>query len=154
MDEDTAPTVESLLLELERLAPSDYFTTMFPDRPYNGQPHTDTGERGRTEVTGLTFRDLRDCYIRAQFLSSGLPPGEWPNSVHELPDRDPLAVFQNMACEIERKMGIFPNCSPHFYHCEVCGIRFGCDARKAYECPHDHGEERRTHLRTHPEAGQ
>jgi hypothetical protein len=34
------------------------------DRPYNGQPHTDTGVRGMTEIRGVTFRDMRDCFIR------------------------------------------------------------------------------------------
>lgn len=28
------------------------------DRRYNRQPHTDTGERGKTEIKGITFRDL------------------------------------------------------------------------------------------------
>ena len=39
-------------------------------RPYDGQPHTDTGKRGATEIRGITFRDLRDCYIRAVLLSA------------------------------------------------------------------------------------
>ena len=30
------------------------------DRPYNGQPHTDCGERGKTLVEGLTMRDISD----------------------------------------------------------------------------------------------
>ena len=33
-------------------------------RPYNGQPHTCMGARGATEIRGLTFRDLRDCFAR------------------------------------------------------------------------------------------
>lgn len=28
------------------------------DRPYNGQTHTDYGERGKTFVDGLTMRDV------------------------------------------------------------------------------------------------
>ncbi|MFW6272882.1 MAG: hypothetical protein ACOC2U_03785, partial [bacterium] len=35
------------------------------ERPYNGQPHTDQGERGRTEVKGLTMRDIQDCFVKA-----------------------------------------------------------------------------------------
>lgn len=94
------------------------------DRPYNGQPHTDTGARGATEVKGVTFRDLRDCYIRAWFLSSGhinlakyneAKKGE--NAVlceqdlygWDLNEVDPYAVLQNFCCEVERLMGIFPN---------------------------------------------
>lgn len=99
-------------------------------RPYTGQPHTDTGERGRTEVKGITFRDLRDCYIRAVFLSTGamvisgkdMRPfyeeackGEkaalCENDLYgwDLNQLDPVAVAQNLSCEVERIMGIFPN---------------------------------------------
>jgi len=42
------------------------------DRPYTGQPHTDTGTRGKTEIKGITFRDIRDCFIRAYCLSMGV----------------------------------------------------------------------------------
>lgn len=42
------------------------------DRPYSGQPHTSEGVRGATEIRGITFRDLRDCYIRAMCLSMGI----------------------------------------------------------------------------------
>ena len=97
---------------LERLSPSDYLTALLDhDRPYDGQPHTDTGERGRKVVSGLTMRDLRDCYIVGCFQASGLMPSEYPKSLFELPwdEMDPIAVFQNMSCEIERRMGIFPN---------------------------------------------
>ena len=43
--------------------------SMRRDRPYNGQSHTDTGIRGAMELKGVTFRDLRDCYIRAWILA-------------------------------------------------------------------------------------
>lgn len=96
------------------------------DRPYNGQPHTDTGIRGATEVKGVTFRDLRDCYIRAWCLSMGaehqdnMPyyneasKGEnaalCENDVYALKGgADRMAVFQNFACEVEKLMGIYPN---------------------------------------------
>jgi hypothetical protein len=35
------------------------------ERPYNGQSWTDEGERGKTEIKGLTLRDVRDCLIKA-----------------------------------------------------------------------------------------
>lgn len=44
------------------------------DRPYNGQPHTHDGVRGATEIKGVTFRDMRDCFIRAVMLSTGGQP--------------------------------------------------------------------------------
>lgn len=93
-------------------------------RPYTGQPHTDTGERGRTEVKGITFRDLRDCMVRAFFLAAGhidyaryqeATKGEMAalcdNDLFELDlnQLDPVAVIQNFTCEVERIMGIFPN---------------------------------------------
>lgn len=100
------------------------------NRPYNGQPHTNTGIRGATEINGLTFRDLRDCFIRAVLLSTG---AETIDGVNMRPryeeackgedaalcesdlygfnlDRlDPIAICQNLCCEVEKAMGIFPN---------------------------------------------
>jgi hypothetical protein len=105
-------------------------------RPYNGQPHTSTGQRGATEVRGLTFRDVRDCFIRAVLLSTG---GEFfptedaalkskmkalyeeagkgeaaalcENDLYgfDLDRLDPMAVCQNLCVELERAMGIYPN---------------------------------------------
>lgn len=97
--------------------------SMSKDRSYDGQAHTDSGKRGQTLVAGLTMRDIIDCYIRALVLASDyridanldlqrkLKEGSliWDN-VYELEgDNDPIAVAQNMTCEIERMMGIFPN---------------------------------------------
>ena len=95
------------------------------DRPYNGQPQTMTGERGATEIRGVTFRDLRDCFVRAMLLSShGISPaglydeatkGEaaalCENDLYgwDLNQLDPMAVAQNLACEVEKVMGIYPN---------------------------------------------
>ena len=99
--------------------------SMWRGRPYDGQSHTDQGPRGKTEVKGLTFRDLRDCFVRAACLSSGPGPlyeealkGEkaalCENDIYQLDwsDIDPVAVAQNLSCEIERVMGIFPNVPP------------------------------------------
>lgn len=105
-----------------------YDRNMRRDRPYDGQPHTDLGIRGATEVRGVTFRDLRDCFIRAAFLSSAfLFPDDDLSFYHEaekgedaaLCDMDlyrmnwdkldPMAVFQNFSCEVEKLMGIYPN---------------------------------------------
>lgn len=96
---------------LEQIGPTSLAAHLDRDRPYDGQPHTDHGERGRTEVRGVTFRDLRDCFIRGCYDASGLPPSEWPGRVHDLPwdDMDIVAVAQNMSCWVERYMGIFPN---------------------------------------------
>lgn len=103
---------------------------MHRDRPYNGQPHTDTGRRGATEIKGITFRDLRDCFIRAVLLSTGAETIDGKNMrpLYEeackgdaaalcendlygfnLDKLDPMAICQNLSCEIERAMGIFPN---------------------------------------------
>lgn len=104
------------------------------DRPYNGQPHTDTGtHRGATEIKGITFRDLRDCFIRAYIRSHSYFEND---SLHKLQPNatlieeaekgeaaalsqsdvyrlvgsvDPIAVSQNLCCEIEKIMGIYPN---------------------------------------------
>ena len=84
---------------------------MDPQRPYDGQPHTSSGERGKTIIEGLTMRDLMDCYIIGCYQSSPLAPAEYPETIFDLPwdQIGPMAVAQNMLCEVERRMGIFPN---------------------------------------------
>lgn len=120
------------------------------ERPYNGQSWTDEGLRGKTEVKGLTMRDIRDCLIKGFLLSGAtkayledgefskcwdfssgevkptqylldnqdkyvftkVETGNWrQNDVYklDLSNIDPIAVAQNMSCEIEKMMGIFPN---------------------------------------------
>lgn len=103
------------------------------DRPYNGQAHTSTGIRGSTEIEGITFRDLRDCFIRAYIrshsvykdgtleriepnsaLSDEADKGEnaviCENDIYNIVGTsDPMAVCQNLCCEVERVMGIYPN---------------------------------------------
>ena len=111
---DDVPIVDSedLIETLESLDKSDYVTAFFDShREYSGQPWTDQGERGKRLVEGLTMRDIADCFIVGCFHASGLDREHYPNSVYELPwdDISPIAVSQNMVCEIERKMGIFPN---------------------------------------------
>lgn len=94
-------------------------------RPYNGQPHTLTGIRGSTEIRGVTFRDLRDAFIRAyvrshecsfsnialiQEAEKGEMAALCENDLYTLKgSTDPLAVMQNLGCELEKLMGIFPN---------------------------------------------
>lgn len=88
------------------------------DRPYDGQPHTDQGERGKTLVEGLTMRDICDCYVLGFLMATdrmGLAESGTAtyNDVYEAqegdPDFDPIAAMQNMMCEIEKRMGIYPN---------------------------------------------
>ena len=100
---------EQIRIEMERINPSSLAAHLDPTRPYDGQPHTTDGTRGQQLVEGLTMRDIKDCYIRALFESSGLPVEEWPNDVYQLEGLDPLAVWQNLGCNLEKMMGIFPN---------------------------------------------
>lgn len=101
--------------------------SMERSRSYAGQPHTDTGERGKTEVKGITFRDLRDCFIRAAFLSAfdqdqlrydeackGEAAALCENDLYTLDwnKLDPGAVFRNLSVEVEKIMGIYPNVPP------------------------------------------
>lgn len=127
------------------------------ERPYNGQSWTDSGERGKTEVKGLTMRDIKDCLIRAilesaptdeyfenfhkcwdfseckhdtdkakptQFLLDKIEQedpdylhvkaelGTWrPQDVYKIrwEEIDPIAMAQNLTCQIEKMMGIYPN---------------------------------------------
>jgi hypothetical protein len=103
------------------------------DRPYNGQYHTDKGIRGSQMISGVTMRDLKDAFIRAFIISHpSYKSGTWiknepnftlgeeckkgpdacicENDVFRLKGSvDPLAVSQNLTCEIEKLMGIYPN---------------------------------------------
>jgi len=89
------------------------------DRPYNGQPHTTFGERGQELVIGLTMRDLMDCFAQGLLFCCGVDQPELyaiaDRALHEnlydvnLEHIDPGAWWQNMACQIERMMGIYPN---------------------------------------------
>lgn len=112
---------------------------MSRDRPYNGQAHTDTGTRGAQLIHGVTMRDLRDCFIRAFILSHAhykdgslelLQPNATlreeankgplavicENDVYTLKGGiDPIAVVQNLTCEVERIMGIYPNIPKALY---------------------------------------
>lgn len=91
-----------------------------PDRPFLGQAHTDTGERGKQLVEGLRMRDIRDCLLVAMTLCA-----PYPNPLYEKAESrtltvgdiytvdfskvDPIAIAQNLTCEIEKMMGIYPN---------------------------------------------
>jgi hypothetical protein len=97
---------------LETLSPSQIFKDRH--RPYNGQPWTDDGERGATEVKGVTMRDIVDCLHIALYESCGSP--ENVKSVYDLDlsNCDPIAIGQNLTCNIEKMMRIFPNMSNKF----------------------------------------
>ena len=98
-----------------------------PDRPFTGQPYTDQGERGKTEVHGIRFRDLADCVAKAFVDASSTDQGseeeqdEWIRRADDgtlsyndlyrldLSKMDPVALIQNVCCRVEEAMGIFPN---------------------------------------------
>jgi len=94
---------------IDKMFPTDILDTLDRSRPYNGQPWTDAGERGMQQVSGLTIRDIRDCFVRACYDSD--PSQNYPKSIYDLDweNIDIMAVCQNMVCWIERYMGIFPN---------------------------------------------
>lgn len=87
------------------------------NRPYDGQPHADEGERGKTLVEGLTMRDVCDCMAAGLLEASGIPElqdavdrGVWTyNDLYKLEDFDPVAAIQCMSCQLEKMMGIYPN---------------------------------------------
>jgi hypothetical protein len=98
---------------------------MLRQRPYAGQPHTDFGERGKTLVSGLTMRDICDCFVRG-FIMAGnhvYDPALYEEAQKgergridandlfgvDIDSIDPVAIMQNMMCEVEKMMGIFPN---------------------------------------------
>ncbi len=95
-----------------------------PNRPFDGQSHTDDGERGKTEIKGVRFRDLCDCVVKAlvyaaSFTSENekeLRQKVKDNTICcqdlyelELSKMSLAALIQNISCEVEKFMGIFPN---------------------------------------------
>ncbi len=99
---------------------------LFRNRPYIGQPHTDNGKRGKTEIKGITMRDLKDAFVMAAFDAGNDQDPSGNNFDRErkgcvayndiykldLNKIDPIAWQQNLACRIEKMMGIYPNV-PH-----------------------------------------
>lgn len=106
-------------MDLNEIIMSMYDHTTDPDRPFTGQPHTDQRERGKQEVTGLRMKDIADC------IAIGMAQASHPNKAYELSKQgmlnyndlydinfselDPVAIIQNAMCQIEKRMGIFPN---------------------------------------------
>lgn len=122
MNEEFARLIEDAFHDL-----GHYDHDMSRDRPYKGQTHTDTGIRGSTEIKGITFRDLRDCFIRAVCLSAHhVVPHLYAEADKgeaavlceddlfgwDLDQLDPIAISHNLSCEVERIMGIWPNVEP------------------------------------------
>jgi len=83
------------------------------DRPYDGQVHTNNGERGRAIVNGITMRDIKDCFVLGLLEATGEPLKENPveNDVYSVDwdDIDYMAVVSNALCRIEKLMGNYPN---------------------------------------------
>jgi hypothetical protein len=100
-------TPEKFSEALESLCPSGIYQDR--KRPYSGQMHTHSGSRGQTLVQGLTMRDITDCFRIALWESAGSPGNAASVYDLDLSDIDPVAVEQNLVCNIEKMMGIFPN---------------------------------------------
>jgi hypothetical protein len=98
---------ENLPEILESISPSGIFQDR--RRPYNGQSWTDSGVRGMTEVKGLTMRDIADCLRIAIWESCESPDNAASIYDCDLSKCDPIAIAQNLTCNIEKMMGIFPN---------------------------------------------
>lgn len=84
------------------------------ERPYTGQNHTCSGERGRQVVTDVSMRDVRDCLFLALFEAAGVTTPDFRLTIGDayklnLNEVDILAVAQNMCNHIEKRMGIYPN---------------------------------------------
>ena len=116
--------VERVRLTIREMAESFADQTTDPDRPFTGHPHTDNGERGKTEVRGICFRDLADCVVKA--LVDAAPDASdelraraddgtllW-NDVYglDLSEVNSISIVQNVSCRVEKMMGIYPNLPP------------------------------------------
>lgn len=106
--------MEQIQEAINKMFPTDILDTLDRQRPYSGQPWTNEGERGKQQLSGITMRDIRDCFIRACYDSD--PSRKYPKSIYELDwdNIDVMAVCQHLSCWIERYMGIFPNLPRRF----------------------------------------
>ena len=118
---DVSP--EILTSEIIQTFTTNQWGSTDPNRPFTGQPHTDQGARGMAYVEGIRFRDVADCLVKAFAQACADPTiqnllgDKIDNGTLEYKDMykidlsqiDPTAVIQNLTCNIERVMGIFPN---------------------------------------------
>jgi hypothetical protein len=92
------------------------------NRPYDGQPHTFTGQRGRQLLNGINMRDIADCLVKAfgsacndQLTEEAYRRVENDQFTYQelydldLNKSDPVAIIQNLIVEIEKRMNIYPN---------------------------------------------
>lgn len=108
---ERAETIEEYFNAVDR-------ETLGRHRPYHGQSHTFTGERGKQLVFGEnTMRDIYDVILLAianaaqcDIPSYKLTMGDIGEL--DLANIDPVAVAQNVCCHIEKLMGIYPNVPP------------------------------------------
>ena len=116
---DGADVVRTIEFAMMSIQGSSAFS-LDRNRPYDGQYHTDEGQRGKTEVKGLTMRDISDCIVRGFLAASaydrqtrGIPERDNPTRDDlyqiDLSKLDPIAIIKNTTCEIEKMMGIYPN---------------------------------------------
>lgn len=86
------------------------------NRPYDGQPHTADGIRGKEIIRGLTMRDISDCIVLGMLDCGKKEISKNPvcDDIYNLnfDDIDPGAVIKNALCHVEKKMGVFPNVPP------------------------------------------
>ena len=96
---------EDLLEFLQRGSSMLHYT--MADRPYEGQPQTCEGDRGKVEVHGITFRDVYDCVALAFGHCSGLPEEKWlTGQIYDLESIaiDPIALCQNACVLLGERM--------------------------------------------------
>lgn len=116
--------LEEFLCEILDSFPEEEKFTMDRDREFIGEYNSFWGERGKTFVNGMRIRDICDCILRGTLLANAhnhkdfyeeaskgekadlAPTDLYHASFHNV---DPVAVIQNIMCEIEKMMGIYPN---------------------------------------------
>jgi hypothetical protein len=75
MDVSPGNAQEQIMTAIKAISHEDRICSR--DRPYDGQPHTDQGERGKTLVNGLTIRDVIDCVVMGFLTSQITKDGEF-----------------------------------------------------------------------------
>lgn len=85
-----------------------------PNRPFLGQQHTYTGERGKQVLHTVRMRDVHDLVLK--HIAHACGDDRDPDEIilddlykYDLNQIDPLGLVIELCSDIERMMGIYPN---------------------------------------------
>lgn len=98
------------------------FEDIIKQAGHEKQPQTVGGKRGDYIVSGITMRQLAECFLRGMLdggteynktETENLDYDNLIDLIYEVgwyDSFDPIAIIQCAGCHIEKVLGIYPNC--------------------------------------------